>query len=561
MGNMRIRTRVLLICILISVIPILLLGGTSFVTTRGLLQTRARNTMNQAAARTRNVVDNYVANVEYTLTTIAYSTTVAQMIGADYTDSFAFQLQADKMLIPLLSILQGQNRDYSRISLYTENRAAAYSYFIHPLEDADDTVSPALNTTLPYWYISSNAVRASKKLGTLTTSKMTHIISISIDIGKFYRLFDDSASNYILLSEDGNVLRTNLPISPDDPTDFQELVSESGEQGVRIRIDEEDYLMICTEFNLPGLKLCYLAPYGETFASTEGILITTVIFALTAILFSMLISIFFSTALSASLNRLLEAFRKVEEGSLNADIENNNRDEIGELTRRFRHMIERLKVAQEDNRQIQIRAREAEMRALQAQINPHFLYNTLSMINWKAIEYGADELGEAVRTLSTFYRTALNRGADMTTLDQEIVNVQAYVSIRKLMSNNSFEFVLEMDEDEKLKKCRVINLMLQPIVENAIDHGIGSLSEREGLLTLHIGHDDKDSKNVAIRVTDNGSGIPEEKLQNLLTEASTGYGLRNVNERLKYYFGSDAGLYITSVPGKGTCVEVRGVRC
>ena len=222
--------------------------------------------------------------------------------------------------------------------------------------------------------------------------------------------------------------------------------------------------------------------------------------------------------------------------------------------RRFEHLTGRLRQEIEEKEAANTKEREAELRTLQAQINPHFLYNTLSMINWKALECGADELSETVLTLSTFYRTALSKGSDIVTLEQELTNVKAYISIRLFMSNNGFD--VEYDVDEDAGSCGVIKLLLQPIVENAIDHGIENCDGRRGRLRITV---KRVENSLYIEVADNGVGMSPEQCESILSEASDGYGLKNVNSRLQFYFGKDCGLHIESVVGKGTVVSIRGI--
>ncbi|NLD88692.1 MAG: sensor histidine kinase [Clostridiales bacterium] len=299
----------------------------------------------------------------------------------------------------------------------------------------------------------------------------------------------------------------------------------------------------------------YYAPVENLVIDSDNILTTTMLFAMSMCMVVVILSFWFSSKLSKPLKKLVDTFNVVESGNFDIKLENNNRDEIGDLTRKFMHMLNRLKTAIEENNEAHKNAKEAELRALQAQINPHFLYNTLSIINWRAIEFGADELSDIVLTLSTFYRTALNRGSDEITLGEEIVNVKAYTDIRLSMSNNGFD--VEYDIDETLLQCRVIKLILQPIVENALDHGIKELSTGRGKIIIRAS---KNGNELLLEVSDNGEGMSRELADDIISGTAKGYGLKNVNDRLKVKFGNQCGLRIESKKGLGTTVYIEGIR-
>ena len=143
-------------------------------------------------------------------------------------------------------------------------------------------------------------------------------------------------------------------------------------------------------------------------------------------------------------------------------------DEVGVLIRAFRRMMDEMNRLISEVYESKILLQNTEMRALQAQINPHFLYNSLSIINWKAIEAGNADISKVTLALSTYYRTSLNRGETMTSVENEISNIRAYLKIQLIMHDDSFRAEEEIDQD--IMECRIPKLILQPLVENAIDH-------------------------------------------------------------------------------------------
>ena len=229
-----------------------------------------------------------------------------------------------------------------------------------------------------------------------------------------------------------------------------------------------------------------------------------------------------------------------------------DRDEIGTLIRGFGLMINRIKFLIEEVYEANLSQKSYEMRALQQQINPHFLYNTLSMINFMAMEEEQHDICKVILALSDFYRASLNKGRNTCTLEDELKNMNAYLDIQLMMHDYSFD--LDIQFDETMRHYESLNLILQPVVENALNHGIDLLEDRRGLIKIYATATEHE---VYVMVEDNGVGMDQETVDKMLAENSKGYGMRNVNERIKLYYGDEYGVYIESVPGEGTVVTIK----
>lgn len=243
--------------------------------------------------------------------------------------------------------------------------------------------------------------------------------------------------------------------------------------------------------------------------------------------------------------------------------------EAGDLARSFNRMLSRIQglleerdvyIARLEDEKERVRIeqqlkRRAELRALQAQINPHFLYNTLDSIRWKAESAGAEDISQMTTALATLFRIGLSRGRELILLEQELQHVESYLQIQKLRYGDRLNYTIDLAQDPALLKLYTVKLILQPLVENAIYHGVKE-SEREGMITI-TGR--KTENRVELCVTDNGSGIPPERLKMLqadlargLSVSGEGYGIFNVNERIRLYFGAEYGLRLESTYGCGT---------
>lgn len=191
------------------------------------------------------------------------------------------------------------------------------------------------------------------------------------------------------------------------------------------------------------------------------------------------------------------------------------------------------------------------MKALQAQINPHFLYNALSLINWKAIGAGEEDISKITLLLSDFYRTTLNKGESIITIEGEIKNIKSYIEIQLIM--HDYDFEVEYQIDVGSMEYLMPKLILQPLVENALEHGLDLKEEGEKKLVLSC---QETSEDIVLAVLDTGVGMDAMTTNSLVNTHMTGYGVHNVNDRLMLFYGENYKLHIVSYPGVGTKVEI-----
>ncbi len=233
--------------------------------------------------------------------------------------------------------------------------------------------------------------------------------------------------------------------------------------------------------------------------------------------------------------------------------------ELKILDRNFDKMADRISSLMERQRRDQQSLHRAELELLQAQINPHFLYNTLDSIAILAESQREEDVINMVNSLSTFFRNSLNRGEDIISLRSELIQARSYLEIQQIRYSDILSWEISVPED--LQDCPVPKLILQPLIENALYHGIKSRRGR-GLLTI-TGEiaGDRDGEDLLLKVKDNGAGMTQEQLALLQSgrfeEHHSGLGLKNVHQRIRLYCGNPYGLSFDSVPGEGTTVTVR----
>ncbi|WP_248926872.1 sensor histidine kinase [Paenibacillus hamazuiensis] len=236
---------------------------------------------------------------------------------------------------------------------------------------------------------------------------------------------------------------------------------------------------------------------------------------------------------------------------------------INVLERSVDHLIVKVREMMEEAYRSKMQEREAQLRALQAQINPHFLYNTLDTINWIAVGRGAHDISQMIDALAKYFRLSLNKGKDTVSVEDELNLAKVYLEIQLSRFPHSFEFTVEADP--RVYAFFMPKLTLQPIVENALLHGIRKAKRKNGLIRIEARLDEQEQE-LVLSVADNGAGMDDETAARLLTEpqpsarsdgSGSSYGLFNVNERIKLFSGENGGVSVRSAPGEGTTVTVR----
>jgi len=264
--------------------------------------------------------------------------------------------------------------------------------------------------------------------------------------------------------------------------------------------------------------------------------------------------LYISRSLMNPIEKLLKMSNKISEGDFSSRAELSSSDEFNDLAAGMNIMSEKIELLLEQSIEEQKQLQMMEHKMLQAQIKPHFLYNTLDAIIWAAEADNMTDVVTLVGSLSTFFRISLSHGIDYIPVEDEIEHVRNYLVIQQIRYSDVLSYEINVDEDIQNKK--VLKLLLQPIVENALYHGIKNTRER-GKIIVSI---KKDGEKLRFTVTDNGIGMTKETLDELVHDVNRGngekgYGLYNVNRRLKLYYGLSEGIEVASEYKKGTKVS------
>jgi two-component system sensor histidine kinase YesM len=279
-----------------------------------------------------------------------------------------------------------------------------------------------------------------------------------------------------------------------------------------------------------------------------------------AVCFSVLAAWGISRSIYIPIKKLHDVTTTITKNDLQALVTRDNVDEITELGMSFNIMIGRIRELLDSKVKEQENLKKAELRALQAQINPHFLYNTLDTIIWMAEAKKTDQVIEIVRALSSFFRISLSKGRDWITIGEEVERVRSYLTIQKMRYRDILDYRIEVDEG--VADDTILKLILQPLVENALYHGIKN--KRQGG-TITIRAKQKNENEVLLQVEDDGIGFTPEKLAQLQAELDddsgeikleSGFAIGNVNKRIRLYYGKQYGLSVDSEYNTGTCAAL-----
>lgn len=308
--------------------------------------------------------------------------------------------------------------------------------------------------------------------------------------------------------------------------------------------------------NKTDWTLLMLIPHSDISRLLRKNMLQTIIIFLLAIPLALPFIYLISKSITQRIIALIGKIHKVENGDFNISILPSSDDEIGILTRNFNYLLTKVALLLDEKYDLGKEIKNMELKALQAQINPHFLYNTLDQIYWMAQGRNANDISQTVLSLSTFYKLSLSKGSDFVSLQQELDHIKAYVDIQNIRYDHAITLTAELPES--LLSLHIPKITLQPIIENAIHHGLLESATEKG--TIHISSMTSGNA-VIIKITDTGQGMTEDTLSKLLLAPSDsqqhhGYGLYNIDRRLKLNFGDKAGLGFESKLSHGTTVLI-----
>lgn len=494
-----------------------------------------RETLNTAADSLHFQAELYENLLQYVCDSEAVISTSSREYATIYEKYHQFSYVFDVFLNSVMV----QHPEVERITLYTDRDDIRHGKQLQLLSDleAEPWFTEELSdlTAEPQWFVRDDGsvvlvARVPEPYLKYVTAYSNSCVAVIIPRQAFYYFLDNLSQCHLTITREGKTFYeyTDPDIAGTLSTTSLTSLSAEIEGEWLIQIERPAYLI---------------------FQSAAWLIVVMIGIIVVCFFLIFFLSRLFADFSARRIDALNRSMQIVQTGNFDIDLHDDCQDEIGVLTNNFRTMANEIQTLIQENYQKTITLKEAQFKALQAQINPHFLYNCLSLINSRALLTHQNDISQMSQLMSTFYRTTLNKGNSMTLLRDEIRNVMSYLEIQRLLHDNRFQVITQIDPI--LPEISVPNLLLQPLVENSIVHGLLPRQSGDGCLFLTIRRVDNA---IHFNVMDNGVGIEPEKIASLTSTDSSGYGLKNVNERLLLTYGEESCLKIKSIQNESTMI-------
>lgn len=406
-------------------------------------------------------------------------------------------------------------------------------------------------------------ITVTKAIKDIDSSEPIGVILIDLDIKSIQNLVEDitmgqTGFGYIQDSH-GKVIYSpkNKIVYRMNPRWFTP--GKSGQ--VRCKIGGEQYNVIYSYSAYTDLTAVGVFDWGKTIAGVAQVQKASMFIAVVTAIVALLLSVTFSATFTKPITKLSRLMKRAQTGDLTVHFNNQYEGEIGQLGDAFNSMVDKINELLRLVYKEQKDKREAELKILHEQIKPHFLYNTLDTIQWMAKEYNARDIVEIVLALSNFFRISLSDGKEYISLKQEVAMVKSYLDIQKFRYEDLFDY--ETEFEPSVLKCQVLKLSLQPLIENALYHGIKESDREHG--TIWLTGKLENENEIVLKVEDDGAGMSKERMEELnhiLSGKEKGddvnaFGTLIVNDRVKIAYGDRFGLHYEPRPGGGTIAVLR----
>jgi len=553
-NGIKLRYKLAIFYSLFCFLPVMLLSWLSFLQMRSIIDDKGKmnlqSYLQQSVSSMDRTLDGYNSLSDY----IAFDRTLAEVFSMEYGTPYEQYEQLTQKVDPILRTASYFHGGMQQITIYTDNGMVKHDTTVAPVSEIEETdwyqktlEHPGLN-----WFVNyqEKTLFSARKLAFSGAREGVNILYMDVDYQKLFTPYAEtliSECGLYITDQDGKLVFEESRFSGKNQN-YDLTYSEFLEQRDR---GSTDYIILCEQSNTTGWTVWLYQPVGLAGEAMRPIGVMAGVTILICIFVAVLAYFITSGMVSSRIERLTHFMQEVQEGSMDMQMESDDRDEIGMLYRGFGSMMKRIRTLINEVYLSKITQKEAELKALQAQINPHFLYNTLSLINWKALAAGEEDISRMTLALSTFYRTALNRGRNVLQVETELSNTRAYLEIQSMLHDGDFDY--EIEAQTEILQCESLNLILQPLVENAIHHGIEEKTDGRGKITVRGW---KEDNCVWFMVEDNGVGMEQEVADKILTMESKGYGVRNVDERIRLCYGEKYAMKVESVVGKGTKMTI-----
>lgn len=586
--NLRLQTKLIVSYLLVVLLPVIIIGYyfISQTTKENLLHTQYTNQVSSQQIKT-NMEFFFVEYLKLS-DSILFESQIMNYLeknydsDSDYSEKFLENFKILEVIKYKFALISNN----VKITVYTNNPSILTDNEF--IKNSDKTIEnqpwykQAINAKGENIIAStdSNGEEAYFVIGRLlkssSDSKYTNVLRIQINEKELFRLIEKegSAKKIYVLNNDNTIITStdrqmigipfsNTPLfSKIKPKDF----STKSWVNVDSHYNTLFYDVLASRKPSNKCKIITYISAESVIEKINSIIRISVIIILINVFIAIILVVVFSTRLTYRLKRLVSNMSKIRDGNFDVNVTYDEKDEIGELSHSFRNMIERINklisevyIAELNVKELNIKKREAELHALQSQINPHFLFNSMESIRANLLKKGDIQTSDIIQSYSRLLRKSIDWKEENIPLKQELELVSDYLKLQKFRYREKLDYSIEVNEE--FFSVMIPKFSLQPIVENSVYHGI-ELKDGNGFIRIYY---EVICSDIKIIIEDNGMGIPEDKLNKIKDElenwdadSSTGksIGIKNIQQRLKLCFGSKYGISIESTTFTGTKIEL-----
>lgn len=565
--NISLRWKFFFGFLITSLVPIVGFGIYAYTNTEKILMEQSYSNMEENLARAANNMDMVLEGYENASSLVFMNKQVQDLISVDFTNYGYEDLYY--YLKSYFGTMMAINSDVNTFSIYTTNQTIAQDYyFIYKVTEQveqEDWYKRAREENGKPVFMRGGVNKDGNYVFYLVRSldyysygSLRNVLRMEIDDRHLLGIISEvSGDDEMLILDDNNHVVSCTDKTLIGRSVYDLLEGYEGEIGNNRRdravYDGKD-MLVSSVAGPQGWKILSLVSVPMLEMNIRTSVKNVILFAMLAVGMSVFFSAVISILITRRIKELTKSVEKMKDGVFGERIEDGGQDEIGILAAVFSDMSIMVKHLIKDIYEKELIRKAAELNLLQEQINPHFLYNVLSSITSMAMRSGNREITDMVDHLALFYRISLNKGKNILSVREEMNLLENYLQIQMVRFGDAIQ--VSYDLDEELMDCRIIKLILQPIVENAIHHAMKDEKE-----VLHIGIMLRRERDYMVFViTDDGVGMEEEMVKEINSEiknAVRGFGLKNVSIRIQLQYGSAYGVKVYSREKKGTQVSIK----
>lgn len=552
MINGSFRKRLFAMFMVIGIIPLVFMGLFSYYNASNIINNRVNRSIEDNVEVMARLIDYSMENLKNMLNYVTASEDVQDVLAKKEYKSYEERFQdAQKIYKVTTPLLISQNQDFPIYISGVNNKYSRFStseYFANSYFDPNNDMFRVIDSSdsKPAFYIHRRVdgkarrdvvLSMGSQVNDMKSNSMLGHVVLDIYDDFFNEIFNKAkvyqGNNIYVLDQSGTIITDKLNKDMTGMKFYEEYLDKLTEKDsgtFTCNIKGTKYMAYFTTCSTSKLKVVEVVPmsllYGDMISPLRIFLILLVILSSMAVLCSYVLS----DNVSKPINRLSNLMKEVEKGNMDINFDETSDDEIGRLGRNFNKMVKEIKRLIDEVYRKQYLLKEAELKALKSQVNPHFLYNTLESINWMAKLDDMQGVSTMVTALGKFLRFSVSKQSDVTTVKEETTQLKNYLKIQEVRYKD--KFLVEMDVQESMLEEKVPKLLLQPLVENAIIHGLEPKCGKGRLIVQGFLEDEV----IHFKVMDDGIGFEDNGTK------GEGIGLSNVNERIKMQYGEEYGV-------------------